>query len=71
MPFKEINVDVPDHDCDILIKFPGGKVLTVQLRPGNADVNCNGSLDIVLPENQLVTCWEGIDMKDAEAPNAS
>ena len=68
--FKEIVVDVPKHDCDVLIRLPGGKQITVQLRPSNADVNYNGSLDIILPENNLVTCWRGDDMDASVAPDS-
>jgi len=66
MKFKEINVNVPKHDCDVVITFPGGETLTVQLRPSNADVNYNGSLDIILPRDQWVTNWEGDDMQPAK-----
>lgn len=48
----------PDHDFDLNIKFPSGKVVSIQARPSNADDDgYNGSLDIVLPENQPVTNW--------------
>jgi hypothetical protein len=72
MKFKKINVDLPEHDCDVLIRFPSGKVVAVQARPSNADVAANGrvyngSLDFILPGNQLVTCWQGDDMEDAPA----
>lgn len=65
MQFKEIAVDLPKHDCDVVIRFPGGKELIVQARPSNADVNSNGSLDFVLPQDQVVTCWKGDDMESA------
>jgi hypothetical protein len=66
--FSEIVVEAPNHDCDIVIKI-GGKDLVLQLRPSNADLNYNGSLDIIFPQDNLITCWEGDDMKDAPAPN--
>jgi hypothetical protein len=66
MKFKEIKVKLPRHDADVVIEFPGGKTLTIQARPSNADVNYNGSLDIILPDNQAVTNWEGDDMKPAK-----
>ena len=68
--WSEVNVQVPDHDCDIHIKLTNGKTVTVQLRPSNADVNYNGSLDIILPEDTVVTCWEGDDMQAAKAVSA-
>jgi hypothetical protein len=61
----ETRVFVPTEDHDVVIVFPGGKELTVQLRPSNADTNYNGSLDIILPENDVVTCWKGDDMQAA------
>lgn len=67
--FTEKRIKLPRHDCDVILVFPGGKELTIQMRSSNADVNYNGSLDIILPENQLVTAWEGDDMKDSKAPN--
>jgi hypothetical protein len=69
MEYKEIVVEMPKHDCDVSIRFPGGPILTVQARPSNADTNYNGSLDIILPQNQLVTSWIGEDMEEAPAPD--
>lgn len=63
--FKEIAVDVPTCDCDITLRFANGECVTVQCRPSNADVNYNGSLDIILPKDQAVTCWQGDDMASA------
>lgn len=70
-PFKEIHVEMPDHDADVIITFPGGKQLTIQARPSNADRLSdgkiyNGSLDVILPENQFVTTWKGDDMEPSE-----
>ena len=39
--------------------------MTIQARPSNADVNYNGSLDIILPDDQCVTNWKGDDMEAA------
>lgn len=64
-PFVEIPVDLPAHDADVVIRFPGGKELLIQARPSNADVNYNGSLDIVLPDDTVVTNWRGDDMESA------
>jgi hypothetical protein len=61
--FEEKIVVAPDHDFDVVIKFPGGKNLTIQARPSNADINYNGSLDIILPDDDNVTCWRGDDME--------
>jgi hypothetical protein len=55
-------LDIGEKDEDIILQFPSGKTLEIQLRPSNADVDYNGSLDIILPENQVVTCWWGDDM---------
>ena len=69
MKFKEIRVELPPHDADVVIVFPGGPELVVQARPSNADRDYNGSLDVVLPADQLVTMWEGDDMATSKAPN--
>ena len=61
-----INVDVSENDCDVVLRFRGGKEIIVQCRPSNADVGYEGSLDILLPENQVVTCWEGDEMQPAK-----
>jgi hypothetical protein len=71
MKYQEIRVELPKHDADVVIVFPGGKELTVQARPSNADVDYNGSLDIILPDDQLVTAWQGDDMEDSVAPDES
>jgi hypothetical protein len=73
--FKEFKVKLPKYDADVTIIFPGGKKLSIQARPSNGCVDgvtgamYNGSLDIVLPKNDLVTCWKGNHMKDAPAPD--
>jgi hypothetical protein len=64
--FTEIHHQVPDHDCDFIINFPGGKQLVIQLRPGNAYGDYNGSLDIILPYNQPVACFKGDDLEEAK-----
>ena len=59
---------VPDTDCDVVLVFPSGNVIEIQSRPSNGDGgNYNGSLDIILPFNTSVVCWEGDDMKPAQA----
>jgi hypothetical protein len=58
-------VILPDCDCDVILVFPSGKQMEIQCRPSNADEGYNGSLDIVLPEDMPVICWEGEDMKPA------
>lgn len=65
--FKTITVEAPDHDFDLVLRFPNGKEVTIQARPSNADLDYNGSLDIILPENAAVTNWSGDDMKPAKA----
>ena len=60
-------IDIPDCDCDLVLKFPSGAELLIQARPSNADVNYKGSLDIVLPENEWVTTWRGDDMESSDA----
>jgi hypothetical protein len=74
MTFQEIKVEVPPTDCDIILQLPGGETVTVQCRPSNADVNYNGSLDIILPTNQHVECYMDDDLvsapqADADRPN--
>lgn len=70
---NELRIELHKQDCDLIIVFPGGKTMTVQVRPSNADCGgyrkqpYNGSLDIILPKNQRVICWKGDDMKDAPA----
>jgi len=66
MKFTEKVIKVPKHDCDVVLEFDGGKRLTIQCRPSNADVMYEGSLDIILPEDQWVTCWEGDDMQPSK-----
>lgn len=66
-PFTEKRITMPNSDCDVVLAFPGGKELLIQARPSNADVGYNGSLDIILPDNQPVTNWEGDDMKAARS----
>ena len=59
---------VPDADCDVVLVFPSGNVIEIQSRPSNGDGgNYNGSLDIILPFNMNVVCWEGDDMKPSKA----
>lgn len=64
--FTETKVKVPEHDSDVILQLPNGKEITIQFRPSNADTNYPGSLDIILPDNEDVTCWEGDDMKPAK-----
>ena len=65
MSFDERTIEMPNHDCDLVLRFPSGKTIVIQSRPSNADVNYNGSLDIILPENMAVTNWYGDDMEYA------
>lgn len=65
--FSNRTINIPDNDCDITLKFKNGKEITIQCRPSNADVGYEGSLDIILPENQSVICWEGDNLEPAKA----
>lgn len=56
-------------DSDVVLRFPSGKEITIQVRYSNGDVNYEGSLDIILPKPTLVTNWVGVDMEPAQAPN--
>jgi|GEM_PF-5610523 len=64
---SEFRVELPRWDADVIIVFPGGEEMVIQARPSNADVNHNGSLDIILPTDQVVTAWKGDDMEHAPA----
>ena len=63
--YQNFDIEAPTHDFDVTIRFPNGKTVQVQARPSNADVNYNGSLDFILPDNACVTCWIDDDMRDA------
>lgn len=66
--FREVRVEMPDdRDSDVVLEFPGGSEVTIQARPSNADVDYNGSLDIILDRNRNVTNWEGDDMEPSMA----
>ena len=67
---KTIVVDVPKEDVDVVLQFHDGQKIILQCRPSNADVGYEGSLDILLPYNQTVTCWMGDDMRPAPTMNA-
>jgi hypothetical protein len=74
MQFKEIVVELPAHDCDVVVVFPGGEKIVLQARPSNADTKrdrsiYNGSLDFILPRDTHVTAWIGDEMKPS--PQAS
>ena len=69
MRFEEKLVVMPNHDCDVVLEFPGGDRVVIQARPSNADVDYNGSLDFILPGNQGVTCWVGDDLEPAPQLN--
>ena len=64
--FKQFLVKVPKHDCDIVLQFACGEEINIQCRPSNADECYEGSLDIILPVDQTVTCWEGDDMQPSQ-----
>jgi hypothetical protein len=61
-------IEVPDMDCDVILVFPSGNEIEIQSRPSNGDGgDYNGSLDIILPHNLHITCWEGDDMTPSKA----
>lgn len=65
--YTQRTIKVPEIDCDFFLKFPSGKVVQIQCRPSNADVDYNGSLDIILPDNQYVINWKGDHMAPSKA----
>lgn len=65
MRFEQHEITMPNCDCDLVVKFPGGGCVTIQARPSNADVNYAGSLDFILPKNMPVINWIGDDMQAA------
>lgn len=67
MKYKKKKVKIPNHDFDLVLTFHNGKEVIIQARPSNADVDYNGSLDIILPENMHVANWAGDEMKPAKA----
>lgn len=68
---QELVINLPKDDADVTLVFPGGEKLVVQARPSNADGNYNGSLDVILPDDSLVTVFRGDDLDKSEAPDAS
>lgn len=67
--FTEIHVATPANDCDIRIDLCTGDAIVVQVRPSNAGENYEGSLDIILPREMDVTCFEGDDLEPAKSPH--
>lgn len=63
--WRELVVNAPPNDCDIVIIMPGGSRIVLQLRPSNAEEDYNGSLDILLPRNQWVSCFQGDNLHPA------
>ena len=58
-------ITIPDGDNDVILVFPNGKEIHIQIRPSNADVNYNGSLDICLPDQNIMTAWSDMDLTAA------
>jgi hypothetical protein len=58
----EQRITIPDQDNDVVLVFPNGKEVHIQIRPSNADVNYNGSLDICLPDQNMMTAWSDMDL---------
>lgn len=58
---------LPENDFDLTIVTPTGKTITIQSRPSNGDgPNYAGSLDIILPQDEWVTCWKGENMEHSD-----
>lgn len=65
--FSTLEIEVPKHDFDVVLRWPGGQEITIQARPSNADVNgYAGSFDIILPDDRAVSCHEGDDLEPAK-----
>jgi hypothetical protein len=56
---SDIEITLPDHDCDIDCVLSNGQKITLQFRIESP------SLDILLPERMPVYNWRGNDMKPA------
>jgi hypothetical protein len=69
MNCAELKVNVSDGDADVVLVFPDGQEMVIQLRPSNADTDYNGTMDIILPRNQSVVNWIGENMEEAPAMN--
>jgi hypothetical protein len=70
--YKNIRIRVPDTiDFDIDVVFPNGKTLQIQCRPSNASYNYNGSLDVILPDNQVVGTYFGNDLQKSKSVNCA
>lgn len=65
----EQRINIPNEDHDVILVGPDGQEITIQFRPSNADFDHSGSLDFILPKDQVVTCWIGDDMDAAPAFN--
>ena len=68
---KDRTVNIPDDDIDVTLVFPSGKKVVIQARPSNGHTDedgnvYNGSLDIILPEENSVTVWSGVYMQDSK-----
>ena len=56
---SELEVQLPDHDCDVTLLLPGGRPVICQWRTES------GTIDICLPEPCTVHNWKGADMEPA------
>jgi hypothetical protein len=72
-PFSTETVHLPDHDCDVVLLFPNGKEVHIQIRPSNAEhyngFVYNGSLDVILPDNRAVYLYKDDDLEPAPQIN--
>jgi hypothetical protein len=67
MKCDEKTILIPHNDCDVVLKWPGGQTVTIQIRTSNADIGgYAGSLDIILPDDMPVTCWQGDNMEPSK-----
>ena len=56
---SDLAVQLPKHDTDITVTFPGGQSVTLQWRVEGP------SLDICLEQDETVICWKGDAMEPA------
>jgi len=67
--FTNKEVKIPSHDSDVNLILPNGRVIILQFRPSNADIDTNGSLDIILPECQDMVVYENDYLENSSCVN--
>lgn len=60
-------VKLDNYDCNVVIEWPNGHCVTLQIRSSNAYEKYAGSLDILLPKDMPVVTWKGDDMAPSVA----